>query len=896
MSNKTQKEELPQASREHISKSCTGSTVCPMDSGGDNLTLTRNNKDQNTPLSNSLEYPNENSQSGPSGIQRKLNKNKTQETDNRSKQSQNRSKWSHEECKEVMLCYYYILETTGTGNTQKNYEMWRNRNPSSRPNLNAITLANQRRQIIQQKRLSQTEIDKILEKIKGKKVEQKPNNDRENKTEEKHNRSQMEEMNFQDINTAQETALDIELVNHHQRSKDTDVPKGKQEIQTGQNKSNSEHSNDSKGVGSPVPVQDVGVGAGLTGPSASYCGSSIVTNQAIESIQNTGLKEDAIRNRSVSMSKSTTNMKDPFARKDSIGRSPPLGRKKTKDTQKSTSEPEDNNLVEHQTKRKKTEHSTEKKKVGITYKEIVGKMIEQVYSMEKVLNDMYKPKQEIKEAVSKMVLQVEKLQSQELKNWIEEAAHETKILAMEEKWVNENKNMKKQLRFMEQKLEDTLQARPEDLDSIRCPKCKQLEGRLARRIAYTQEETFENFQSIKEEDWTSGIFPRVKSVQGYIRDAPYEFDIVLPSNENLETNQKDVGITINKLGGKDELMRQRKQKGEVARMMHSLGFPDVDGNFTYKTRGVYYPISNSQAYLDIDDQSVFTAMKIVKQMAVAANRLKIAIPKLDGPSGIILTRTAEYLFTDSSIEVVMYNGNENVKNNTRNRFQSTVSHRRTSTINDDVFLDAQRAKPRYEPVVVKMANKSYAELLKTLRETVKPGEIGVDVKSIKKTKNGDVLLLVENGPKAEILQNEIKSKLPGVTSSHIKNNKVLLIKDLDGATTEEEVGEAISKEIACDQDVFQIKALNPAFGNRQNARVIINEPHASILLSKEKIKIGWTQCRIFEKKRDTRCFRCWEPGHNISDCQGPNREHLCLKCAKEGHKAKDCQNNSYCMT
>lgn len=206
---------------------------------GDNLTLTSNIKDQNTPLINSLEYPNENTQPGPSGIQRKLNKNETQKTDNRSKQSQTRSKWSHEECKEVMLCYLYILETTGTGNTQKNYEMWRNRNPSSRPNLNAITLANQRRQIIQQKRLSQTEIDKIKKKIKDKNVKQKPNNDKDNKTEEKHHRSQMEEINIQEINIAQETALDIEFVNHHERSKDIYeycVPKGKQEIQTGKKK------------------------------------------------------------------------------------------------------------------------------------------------------------------------------------------------------------------------------------------------------------------------------------------------------------------------------------------------------------------------------------------------------------------------------------------------------------------------------------------------------------------------------------------------------------------------------------------------------------------------------------------------------------------------------------
>lgn len=45
------------------------------------------------------------------------------------------------------------------------------------------------------------------------------------------------------------------------------------------------------------------------------------------------------------------------------------------------------------------------------------------------------------------------------------------------------------------------------------------------------------------------------------------------------------------------------------------------------------------------------------------------------------------------------------------------------------------------------------------------------------------------------------------------------------------------------------------------------------------------KCNIYEKERETKCFRRWEYGHVKVNCKGEDREKTCARCAKEGHAA-----------
>ncbi|KAJ8971162.1 hypothetical protein NQ317_006549, partial [Molorchus minor] len=177
---------------------------------------------------------------------------------------------------------------------------------------------------------------------------------------------------------------------------------------------------------------------------------------------------------------------------------------------------------------------------------------------------------------------------------------------------------------------------------------------------------------------------------------------------------------------------------------------------------------------------------------------------------------------------------------------------------------------------------TYSELLKTIKEAVNPSEIGVDVRDIKKTRNGGTTTYD-------------KDRIPDVTAYCLTNKVVLHIKDLDEITTVQEIREAISNTISIKSDSFDVRAPRPAFAGRQNATVVLRETDAVKLTKIGRIRIGWSSCRVLERKLDRKCFRCWEYGHAKTKCSGPDREKRCLKCGQEGHRAAECKNQAHCV-
>lgn len=77
-----------------------------------------------------------------------------------------KQKWTKAEYKEIMNCYFYTIETTGTKNQDKTYELWKSRNNNStRKSLTSQKLANQRRFIEKSGKLSEQEILEIKAKV-----------------------------------------------------------------------------------------------------------------------------------------------------------------------------------------------------------------------------------------------------------------------------------------------------------------------------------------------------------------------------------------------------------------------------------------------------------------------------------------------------------------------------------------------------------------------------------------------------------------------------------------------------------------------------------------------------------------------------------------------------------
>jgi hypothetical protein len=63
--------------------------------------------------------------------------------------------------KEVVWCFLCVKDRTSTENYKAAYELWRKRNTNLRTNMDAKLLLNQKNYILQNKKITDTEIDEI---------------------------------------------------------------------------------------------------------------------------------------------------------------------------------------------------------------------------------------------------------------------------------------------------------------------------------------------------------------------------------------------------------------------------------------------------------------------------------------------------------------------------------------------------------------------------------------------------------------------------------------------------------------------------------------------------------------------------------------------------------------
>lgn len=198
-----------------------------------------------------------------------------------------------------------------------------------------------------------------------------------------------------------------------------------------------------------------------------------------------------------------------------------------------------------------------------------------------------------------------------------------------------------------------------------------------------------------------------------------------------------------------------------------------------------------------------------------------------------------------------------------------------------------------EMIVVKTTTgKTFAELVKGVKDAVGPGECG-GIKNLRKTKDGDVMLLADKNM-TERLMKDIEG-MDGVKTC-IGGRKQIEIMDLDPTVLKEEISEAV-KRVASREEMQEV-AIDGLRGNASGFQIaVLTVPKrlGERLLRDGNIRIGWTSCRVKERVNIDRCLNCLRVGHQTARCPDPrNDEKRCLRCTKVGHIAKDCNVEAYC--
>lgn len=118
----------------------------------------------------------------------------------------------------------------------------------------------------------------------------------------------------------------------------------------------------------------------------------------------------------------------------------------------------------------------------------------------------------------------------------------------------------------------------------KCENSNELQKLAKRKRQLLEARSFEGFQAITKGDWKMKVFQKLQVLSGNVWEAPIDCDIILPCQQTIESNYTAVNSAKSKFGGIDGLRKQNKKEGEVAAMLHTLGFPDNDGNINQLTR------------------------------------------------------------------------------------------------------------------------------------------------------------------------------------------------------------------------------------------------------------------------------------------------------------------------
>ena len=203
---------------------------------------------------------------------------------------------------------------------------------------------------------------------------------------------------------------------------------------------------------------------------------------------------------------------------------------------------------------------------------------------------------------------------------------------------------------------------------------------------------------------------------------------------------------------------------------------------------------------------------------------------------------------------------------------------------------AAQIKTKGEALIIKTEASQYAEVLRKMRADERLADLGKNVRSIRRTRTGEMLLTLkrgvkDQGPSYQKLAEEVVGN--GVQVRSLGSTVTIQVKNLDEVTEVTELVAALKEQCQIEVSPMAITLRQGQFST-QVATVKLLAADAKKVAATGRVRVGWSVCPVSIPRPTTACFKCFGQGHLARDCKSTDRSKLCRRCGSEGHKAQGC--------
>ncbi|XP_046415640.1 uncharacterized protein LOC124177369 [Neodiprion fabricii] len=201
---------------------------------------------------------------------------------------------------------------------------------------------------------------------------------------------------------------------------------------------------------------------------------------------------------------------------------------------------------------------------------------------------------------------------------------------------------------------------------------------------------------------------------------------------------------------------------------------------------------------------------------------------------------------------------------------------------------SKKGQRRGFAVMVRVEGEGYERTLERIKRDVPPPE-GGGLRSIRRSRDGSLLMVCEEMPTAKKMADLVATKLGEGADVKILGDRVIIkIRGLDALVQAEDIRTALINEIPTekdDSDQIEVIRIITYPWNEKAAIVKISRRTLQALNGRANMRIGWTMARIIVGPQGVRCRNCNRYGHKEEVCRGPGGQ------GQRGNLAKGTERN-----